>query len=70
MNARLRDEGPFKRIWVQPAAGDAGKALGAALWVDINERQGHSDSPRRQYYMDQAFLGPGYTKSEIEDFLR
>jgi len=31
---------------------------------------GHSDSPRRQYYMDQAFLGPGYTKSEIEDFLR
>ena len=29
MNARLRDRGPFRRIWVQPAAGDAGTALGA-----------------------------------------
>ncbi len=34
MNARLRDHGPFKNIWVQPAAGDAGTALGAALWID------------------------------------
>src|ERR671932_2131761 len=34
MNARLLARGPFERIWVQPAAGDAGTALGAALWVD------------------------------------
>src|ERR687886_589398 len=39
MNARLRDRGPFKRIWVQPAAGDAGTALGAALWTDARERR-------------------------------
>ncbi len=32
-NSRLWDEGPFERIWVQPAAGDAGTALGAALHV-------------------------------------
>ncbi|HLO92854.1 MAG TPA: carbamoyltransferase N-terminal domain-containing protein, partial [Burkholderiaceae bacterium] len=33
MNARLRDSGLFDSVWVQPAAGDAGTALGAALWV-------------------------------------
>jgi carbamoyltransferase len=37
MNARLRDQSPFKHIWVQPAAGDAGTALGAALWIDASE---------------------------------
>jgi carbamoyltransferase len=54
MNARLRDRGPFKQIWIQPAAGDAGTALGAALWVDAQER--HSDE--RRYQMDHALLGP------------
>ena len=38
MNARLRNKGPFQNIWVQPAAGDAGTALGAALWIDAQER--------------------------------
>ena len=66
MNARLRDRGPFQDIWVQPAAGDAGTALGAALWVDARERglQG------RTYQMDHAFLGPAYADDEIEEFLR
>jgi carbamoyltransferase len=36
MNARLRDRGPFSRIWVQPAAGDAGTAVGAALLVETS----------------------------------
>jgi carbamoyltransferase len=66
MNARLRDRGPFKRIWVQPAAGDAGTALGAALWIDAQERS----SPSRAYCMDHAFLGPAYRDDEIEQFLR
>jgi carbamoyltransferase len=65
MNARLRDEGPFERIWVQPAAGDAGTALGAALWVDARER---GDDERR-YRMDDAYLGPSYDDAEIEAFL-
>ena len=65
MNARLRDRGPFKRIWVQPAAGDAGTALGAALWIDAQER----GSDRRSYRMDHAFLGPGFSDDEIEQFL-
>ncbi|MES2887192.1 MAG: carbamoyltransferase C-terminal domain-containing protein [Pseudomonadota bacterium] len=38
MNARLRDGGPFDQVWIQPAAGDAGTALGAALWVDAAQR--------------------------------
>lgn len=38
MNARLRDQGAFDAVWVQPAAGDSGTALGAALWVDALER--------------------------------
>jgi carbamoyltransferase len=39
MNARLRDHGPFENIWVQPASGDAGTALGAALLVDAQARR-------------------------------
>jgi carbamoyltransferase len=68
MNARLRDRGPFGDIWVQPAAGDAGTALGAALWVDAHERP--QPGGRRSWQMDHAFLGPEYTDAEIEEFLR
>jgi carbamoyltransferase len=66
MNARLRDRGPFEHIWVQPAAGDSGTALGAALWVDALERQ----ATERAYHMEHAFLGPEYSDEEIEAFLR
>ena len=66
MNARLRDKGPFKEIWVQPAAGDAGTALGGALLIDAQKR---STSPR-SFTMDHAFLGPAYSDEEIEQFLR
>jgi carbamoyltransferase len=66
MNSRLRDRGPFRKIWVQPAAGDAGTALGAALWIDAQER----GNPPRTYQMDHAFLGPSYEDEEIEQFLR
>src|SRR5262249_20226233 len=66
MNARIRDRGPFKQIWVQPAAGDAGTALGAALWVDARQRR----TNRRSVAVDHAFLGPAFTDEEIEAFLR
>jgi carbamoyltransferase len=66
MNARLRDRGPFREIWVQPAAGDSGTALGAALWVDAR----HRAADDRPYQMDHAFLGPDYGDDEIEGFLR
>lgn len=66
MNARLRDDGPFDDVWVQPAAGDAGTALGAALWIDYQQR-GH---PARHWRMDHAYLGPSYEDVDIETFLQ
>ncbi len=66
MNAKLRDAGPFRRVWVQPAAGDAGTALGAALWVDAEARGGGE----RRYVMDHAYLGPSFSEEEIERFLK
>ncbi|HZW03602.1 MAG TPA: carbamoyltransferase C-terminal domain-containing protein, partial [Anaerolineaceae bacterium] len=66
MNSRIRDRGRFKQLWVQPAAGDAGTALGAALWIDAQERR----TDERRYVMDHAFLGPEYSDEEIEQFLR
>ncbi len=65
MNARLRDHGPFQRIWVQPAAGDAGTALGAAVWIDAQERRARD----RSYTMNHAYLGPAFNDVEIEEFL-
>jgi carbamoyltransferase len=63
-NGRLLREGPFKDIWIQPAAGDAGGALGAAqvIWHQYLEK------PRRVNGHDSmkgSYLGPRYTESEI-----
>lgn len=66
MNARVRDRGPFRRVWIQPAAGDAGTALGAAVWVDAMERGGDE----RPFVMDHAYLGPSFDDAEIEEFLK
>ncbi|KIF83673.1 carbamoyltransferase family protein [Noviherbaspirillum autotrophicum] len=66
MNARLRDREPFSRVWVQPAAGDAGTALGAALWIDSRQRAGSA----RRWQMAHAFLGPAYGDDEIEQVLQ
>jgi carbamoyltransferase len=70
MNARVRDYGPFRDVWVQPAAGDAGTALGAALWVDFNERRKADGDAGRPWAMNDAFLGPAYRDDDIEQFLR
>jgi carbamoyltransferase len=70
MNARLRDEGPFDEVWVQPAAGDAGTSLGAALWVDRVERGGARQTAAPRWNMQHAYLGPAYADDDIENFLR
>jgi len=66
LNARIRDAGIFKNIWVQPASGDAGTALGAALWTDAWLRS----SSEKTFKMDHAYWGPEYTDNEIEAFLK
>ena len=69
MNARVRDRGPFSEVWVQPASGDAGTALGAALWIDYRKRVESGDRSR-QWQMDHAYLGPEYADEEIEQLLK
>jgi carbamoyltransferase len=67
-NGRILREGPFKQIWIQPAAGDAGGALGAALsvWHQM------MDQPRDNHGHDTmrgGLLGPEYTDAEISVYL-
>jgi carbamoyltransferase len=68
-NGRLLREGPFEDIWIQPAAGDAGGALGAALfvWHQLLEKPRRADSPDGQR---GSLLGPAFTNDEIERVLR
>jgi carbamoyltransferase len=67
-NGRLLREGPFEDIWIQPAAGDAGGALGAALfaWYQL------LDNPRAPRVVDQqkgSYLGPRFSSSDVQQFL-
>ena len=62
-NARLAEEGPFDHVWVQPAAGDAGTALGGALAVA--HELGDDVVPLRG-----ADLGSGWTDDELEEAVR
>jgi carbamoyltransferase len=69
-NGRILREGPYKNLWIQPSAGDAGGAVGAALtaWHKLEGKprvftEG-TDS------MKGSFLGPSYSNEEIEQFLR
>ncbi|MCP3983183.1 MAG: carbamoyltransferase [bacterium] len=63
-NGRLIREGPFENLWVQPAAGDAGGALGAALFAE------HCVMNRpRKLQMEHAYWGPQYSDEEIRKFL-
>jgi carbamoyltransferase len=68
-NGRLLREGPFKGLWIQPSAGDAGGALGAALtaWHQL-EKQSRSPDGSNDI-MDGSLLGPSYTNEAIEQFL-
>jgi carbamoyltransferase len=69
-NGKLRDQGLFDEIWVQPAAGDAGGCIGAALayhYYLVQERA----KPQDNYHdgMKGALLGPCFTQSEIRQVL-
>jgi carbamoyltransferase len=67
-NGRILREGPFRNIWIQPAAGDAGGALGVALfiWHELLEQP---RTPRRNDAQKGSFLGPSYSDEGIQDFL-
>ena len=72
-NGRLLREGPFQELWIQPAAGDAGGALGVAqlIW------HRHRNQPRHprptagdRDQMRGSYLGPAFGPEEIEEFLQ
>jgi carbamoyltransferase len=63
-NGRLEREGPFERVYTPPCVGDAGTAIGSALYI-YNSILGQ---PRR-YVLDSASLGPGYTDQQIKQAL-
>jgi carbamoyltransferase len=68
-NGRILREGPFKRLWIQPAAGDAGGALGAALlaWHSYYGNRRIVDGVRDTQH--GSLLGPEFTDDEIRQFL-
>ena len=68
-NGRLLREGPFEKIWIQPAAGDAGGALGAAqlVWHHVHDQPRQADN--RSDQMRGAYLGPGFDDDEIGAWL-
>ena len=67
-NGRILREGPFKELWIQPAAGDAGGALGAALAVWY-QMMGKPRNNGGRDTMRGALLGPEYTDAEIATYL-
>ena len=67
-NGKLLREGPFKEIWIQPAAGDAGGAVGAALsiWHEYLEKPREVNGAD---FMSGSYLGPRFSDSEITGYL-
>jgi carbamoyltransferase len=68
-NGLILREGPFDRLWVQPAAGDAGGALGVALLID-HQLLGNDRIPGKPDGQNGTLLGPSYSDAQIEPFLR
>jgi carbamoyltransferase len=77
-NGRLLREGPFKRLWIQPASGDAGGALGVAYAVYHRYLKKERPQPPKsngggEEYWDRmkgGLLGPAYSEADIESFLK
>ena len=68
-NGRILREGPYKGLWIQPSAGDAGGALGAALtaWHKFENQPRTVDGSKDA--MQGSLLGPSYTNEQIEKCL-
>lgn len=69
-NGKLLREGIFKDIWIQPSAGDAGGALGAALvcWHQYLGKERTADNIND--FQSGSYLGPEFTEKEVEQFLK
>ncbi len=68
-NGRIVREGPYHSIWIQPAAGDAGGALGAALSVWYQYLSNPRTADGKTDMMQGGYLGPRFSNDEIQEFL-
>jgi carbamoyltransferase len=69
-NGRILREGPFDDIWIQPAAGDAGGALGVAQLIWHRHVGAERKTPPGKDAMKGAYLGPSFSEDEIEGYLK
>jgi len=74
-NGLIVREGPFKKVWIQPASGDAGSALGCALAVDniLFADEALEEKNKKTWPNDHmlgALLGPSFSSEKIEDYLK
>ncbi len=68
-NGRILREGPFENLWIQPAAGDAGGALGAALFVHYQLLNNDRMPDGQNDIQSGSLLGPRYSNDEIRRYL-
>ncbi len=68
-NGRILREGPFKKIWIQPASGDAGGALGAALFVWYQYLDNRRKTDDVHDAQQGSYWGPSYDNGYVEAFL-
>ncbi len=69
-NGVVLRNGPFDDIWVQPASGDAGGSLGAALLAWYQYLGNDRVADKRKDFMNGSYLGPQFSMDYIEDFLK
>ena len=69
-NGKILREGPFENIWIQPAAGDAGGALGAALFTWHQVLGNGRAAQERTDRMRGSYLGPAWDRDSLLDYLR
>jgi carbamoyltransferase len=69
-NGRILREGPFENIWIQPSAGDAGGALGAALFIWYQYLENGRVTDNKKDFMYCSYLGPKYENDYISNFLK
>ncbi|MEN6420528.1 MAG: carbamoyltransferase [Smithella sp.] len=69
-NGKILREGPFENIWIQPAAGDAGGALGAALFVWYQYLNNQRKADGQKDFMKSSCLGPEYRDDQILQYLK
>lgn len=68
-NGKILKETPFKRLFVQPASGDSGTSIGAAMW-GYYKIADHPRETNNKLTMKNAYLGRSYTEKQIEESLK